>query len=352
MELAYSQQQQNKQVHLVSHKDILAILAEEHGPRFVEYRRQWDASMRLEAHPDFPLTVEIETNNHCNYRCNMCVFASATLHPDVRRGVGKKFMDFGLFRKVMDEGAAHGLPALTYGFMSEPLLHPRIVDMVALATDRGVMDQRLGSNGSLLTRDISRGVIAGGLARLEISVDATLPETYAKIRKGGNLDKINRAIHEFLEERDKANRRLPLLRVSFLRLNVNSHELDDFMAAWEPYADYFSIQEPIDYELDIADSALHFDPAQDKVDFSCDKQFQRLFLRWDGTVLACGHIHGWEEFRLGNAAEQSLHSMWRSELMESLRALHRRKGYAENPICRYCVRQTMVPAAKEGATRP
>lgn len=340
MDVAYKQQQLNKQVQLLSHKDINAILAEEHGPRYLEYRRAWAAGMNLEEVPDFPLSIEIETNNFCNYKCNMCVFASKDLHPDVRSGAPKSFMDFDLFTKIIDEGEKHGLPALTYGFMSEPLLHPDITRMCSYAADKGVIDQRLGSNGRLLTRDISRGLVASGLSRLEISVDAVNAETYAKIRRGGSFEHVFRNIHDFLEERDKAGTIFPLLRVSFLRLNVNNHELEEFMEYWQQYADYFSIQEPLDYSLEVEDSELAFKTPSDKQNFHCDKQFQRMFMRWDGSALACGHIHGWDEFKLGNAATESIYDMWHSEQLEELRELHRRGEYYVNPICNHCVRQT------------
>ncbi len=338
--IAYKHQQLNKQVQLISHKDIDAILAARHGERYTAYRRDWRESMLLERVPDFPLSLEIETNNFCNFSCNMCVFAGRGLHPDARRGIGKRHMDMAVFQAAVEEGARHGLPAMTYGFMSEPLLHPRVADMVAFASERGVLDQRLGTNGQLLTRETSRALIDAGLSRLEVSLDATNADTYAKIRRGGNFERIMRNVHDFLDEREKTGGPAPLLRVSFLRLNVNRDELEEFLDYWQRFADFFSIQEPVDYDLDMADSPLEFDPARDKEDFRCDKQFQRLFIRNDGSVLACGHIHGWDEFKLGMVGERPLLEMWRSPFMESMRDMHRRAAYRENAICRYCVRQT------------
>jgi radical SAM protein with 4Fe4S-binding SPASM domain len=338
----YRQQQLNKQVQLLSDKNILEILDREIGNGFADYRRAWDASMNLETVPDFPLTLELETNNFCNLRCRMCVFAAKDVHPDKRQGAAKSYMAWDIFQAMIDEGVEHGLPALTYGFMSEPLLHPRIVEMVDYATRRGVLDQRLGTNGMLLTPEVSQGLIDARLARLEVSVDAVTPDTYARIRHGGSFQRLMENIHAFLELRQRAGSVLPLLRVSFLRLNVNQPEFDDFMAYWRKYADYFSVQEPVDYELELEDSDLEFTSSSEKPEYHCDKAFQRLFIRHDGSVLACGHIHAWKDFLLGKVGEDKLHDLWHSPLMKELRVIHRDGEYHQNPICHYCVTHTAV----------
>jgi hypothetical protein len=40
---------------------------------------------------------------------------------------------------------------------------------------------------------------------------------------------------------------------------------------------------------------------------------------------------------MGNAQKSDLSSIWRSEGMTDLRAMHRDGRYWENPICRACV---------------
>jgi hypothetical protein len=39
----------------------------------------------------------------------------------------------GLYFRLIDEGAIHGLPAMTFGYLSEPLLRPDIADLTAHA---------------------------------------------------------------------------------------------------------------------------------------------------------------------------------------------------------------------------
>ncbi len=339
----YKQQQDNAQVQILSHLDLDALLCERYGERYRRYRQDWTQSMRFMTVPDFPLTLEIENLNHCNFSCHMCAFASTSLHPDKpHKKENKRFMDIGLFKKAVDEGARHGLPAMTHGVLCEPLLHPDIVEMVSYASDHGVMDQRVGSNGSRLTKEMSGALIDAGLARLEISLDGFNEETFRMVRKGreANYGRIIANIKDFIEVRERKNSRFPLLRLSMLRLNVNKDQVGAFLDYWKDYADYFSIQEPINVKLDLKRTALEFESPHDKEDFRCDKQHQRIFLRHDGTMLPCFHIHAWEAFSLGNLKEKTLLDAWNTGTMDHLRALHRNGDYHKNPICHNCVRCT------------
>ena len=59
-------------------------------------------------------------------------------------------------------------------------MHPNIVEKVAYADKKGVIDQRIGSNGSLLDTEMAEKLIDSGLSRLEISIDAATPEKLLK----------------------------------------------------------------------------------------------------------------------------------------------------------------------------
>lgn len=340
MQIKYIRNKVNSQVSIVSKYDIDEILTTEIGERYPAYRKEWYASMDGSVIPDHPLTVELETNNFCNFHCNMCIFSSKDLHPDKKTGKKKTFLDFSLFCKVINEGEVFELPALTYGFLSEPLLHPDIAKMVSYAREHRVIDQRLGSNGYLLSEKMSRDLIAAGLTRLEISVDAVTPETYNKVRAGGDFNTVLSNIHNFLKIREELGSRLPLLRVSFLKLNVNNHELDDFFEYWENYADYFSIQEPVDYGIENKGSELSFESVNVPDSFQCDEPFQRIFLRCDGTYLSCGHIHAWEKRTLGDAHHESLLDVWNSGTMKKLREIHQQKRIKTDKICFNCASMT------------
>ena len=96
-----------------------------------------------------------------------------------------------------------GLDRLTLQGLGEPLLHPRLVDMVEYASARGV---RVGfnSNATLFTEMICERLIRAGLGWLHISVDASTAATYEHIRDGANFEKMCRNVRRLVD----AKRRL------------------------------------------------------------------------------------------------------------------------------------------------
>jgi len=155
----FRQRQDNKNVELISHKNLDDILAQNNPERYWPYREKWHAGIALESFPNFPLSLDVENLNHCNFACHHCMFSSRSTHPDLRNRVGKQVMDFELYKKAVDECAGHGLPSITHGVLCEPLLHPDIIGMVKYAQDKGVFDQRLGTNGSRLSKEVSEAFV-------------------------------------------------------------------------------------------------------------------------------------------------------------------------------------------------
>jgi radical SAM protein with 4Fe4S-binding SPASM domain len=131
---------------------------------------------------DTPLVIQMFPIYACNFKCNYCVFSS---DKDKRGFISDKIvMDFGLYCKCMDEIA--GFPAklkcLRYVGMGEPLLHPRIADMVAYAAGKNVAERlEILTNASLLTPARSDALIEAGLSRLVVSLQGTTAEKYRSV---------------------------------------------------------------------------------------------------------------------------------------------------------------------------
>lgn len=345
LDVRYSHKESMGHVRLVAEKDIEEMLAGMYGQRYRDYRKRWHAAGKLETVEDFPLSLEFETSNTCNFKCNMCIYAEkAQMHPDYREKRPLGYMDFEIYKGIIDEASRYGMPAATYGFWCEPLLHPRIVDMIDYGNRRGLMDMRVGTNGQLLTEKVAKGFVDAGLQRLEVSLDAFTKETYEFVREGGDFEKVKRNIHNFLEIRDKMNARFPLLRVSFLKLDANVHELDAFIDYWKQYVDYFSLQEPVDVYAPNPQviSVLKFEAPKEKPKFKCAKTTHRLWIRYNGNGQSCGYPPAWGEFTLGTFPKDSLHEMWHHATQKMLRTIHKAGRYYDHPLCHACARSTKV----------
>jgi hypothetical protein len=192
-------------------------------------------------------------------------------------------MDPALFESLMVQAEERGLPALTLGLGSEPLLHPEAPRLVARAVRAGVMDIRLGSNGLKLDADSARALVDSGLTRLEISVDAARPETYRRVR-GGDLGELERALETFLDQRRRAGSETPLLRLSFLRLDENRAEETGFLERFGPLADMLALQEPLWFPGARLPAP---GPGSRLMAENCAQPWQRLGLDQDGRPWPC-----------------------------------------------------------------
>ena len=119
----------------------------------------------------------------------MCV------HKEMKRKKG--IMRWDLFTKIVDEIAEVDKTVRVWMvFFGEALLlkkrRPTIFEMIAYAKRRGLADVVLNSNANLLDKASSKELIHSGLDAIYIGIDAFRPETYARIRVGGNYEKVVR----------------------------------------------------------------------------------------------------------------------------------------------------------------
>ncbi|MBW2263176.1 MAG: radical SAM protein [Deltaproteobacteria bacterium] len=154
----------------------------------------------------------IAVTEECNLRCPVC-FADAR-----KRGRHLTLDQIGAMmdRLVMCEGD----PEVLQISGGEPTLHPQIVDILAMARDRGFGKIMLNTNGIRLTEDPA---FVDELARLDVTTylqfDGFEPETYRKLR-GRDLSGMKREAVRLL-----AGRGMRTVLVATLVRGVNEHEL-------------------------------------------------------------------------------------------------------------------------------
>ncbi|MCA3265843.1 MAG: radical SAM protein [Azospirillum sp.] len=184
----------------------------------------------------YPSTVNIVLSNQCNLKCVMCPFHSPLFVPNRTTDYfdDDKWLPIDLIERLVDELKANKDPdaPITFhmGELDEPLMHPKIVRIVELLASVPRSTVHITSNGNLMREEIARGVIEGGLASMQFSVDAQTTETYKKIR-GAKLEKVQRNVDRFLRIRDEIK---PNLYVNLCIINQEgaADEIEDFKKYW------------------------------------------------------------------------------------------------------------------------
>lgn len=299
------------------------VTSEVDKQRWEEFRRKYHKAQNLEEVFDFPLQLDFGLHSRCNLKCSFCV---QKYSPPKSADLG-----FPLFRKAIDEGSRYGLCSIKVNLNNEPLLDKWLPHYIKYAKGRGVLNVYMASNGTLLTEEMSRELIAAGLSKIMISLDATTRDTYEKMRNKNRFDEVVTNINNFLRIRKEEGVSWPLLRVNFLQTELNKHEKEDFLAYWKDRADMVGFQDLLTIP-DVKQNWVSEYPEE----FHCAFPFKQIVINAEGTMLPCCTFNG-DKLPLGNLANMTIKEAWDSSWMQQLRELHRQGLYRINTTCVHCL---------------
>jgi putative metalloenzyme radical SAM/SPASM domain maturase len=119
------------------------------------------------------------------------------------------------------------LDALVLNGIGEPLLHPNLEDFIRLAKKSMPAASWVGfqSNGHLLDEARARALVAAGLDRIFVSVDATSPELFGLVRSGGSLGRVERAFEVLAAVKQERSGRALEVGAEFVVMRENLPEL-------------------------------------------------------------------------------------------------------------------------------
>jgi radical SAM protein with 4Fe4S-binding SPASM domain len=246
----------------------------------------------------------------------------------------KGFMDFALFRKIVDEvkGFAFDVHLLHRG---ESLLHPEFFDMVRYAHDAGLVT-RFHTNGTLLDEDKARRLIASGLDQFAFSLDGFDAETYERTRVGAAFEKTVANITRFLEIKKELGARKPVTLIELIDMPGLRESAERARAAFVARfrglpLDRIVVKEYHNWAGDAGGIGRReaYSP--------CTFLWHALIVFWDGSVLPCTQdFFGY--YTLGNARDASIASIWNNDKMIALREKILRRDVGDLETCGRCDR--------------
>ncbi len=161
---------------------------------------------------------QIEVTSRCTLRCAMCPRAAlAERWPE-------KDLAWPVFERI-----AVAFPRAEHIHLQgwgEPLLHPRLFDMIEVAKAAGC---RVGftTNGMHLTPEASRRLLALGLDLLAVSIAGATRATHERVRLGSSFPSILESLRAFLALRAERGLRQPKIEFMYLMLKTNIRELPE-----------------------------------------------------------------------------------------------------------------------------
>ena len=155
-----------------------------------------------------PYAAVVDVTTRCNLRCFAC-----PRHAPGAAALPSLDFPWAEFQRLCPQLGALGVVKLVLIGEGEPLLHPRLADMIGLAKRTG-LHVTLVSNGTLLDAEAGEALLAAGLDELRVSLWASTPEEYAHNCTGNDPRFFARVIDglaQLRRRRDAAGRARPRL---------------------------------------------------------------------------------------------------------------------------------------------
>ena len=289
---------------------------------YKSYRNSWEEYSSKMLVKRWPILIDVELASSCNLKCPMCYTTTDHFKENVKR----KLMKWDLYKKVINETAGNVF-ALRLSWRGESTLHPKFVDAIKYAKERGFKEISCLTNGSKLDINYFKKLVEAGIDWITVSFDG-VDEEYNKIRKPliyeETLNKL-KSIHNY-KKKHKLNK--PVIKVQGVWPAIKHNPTKYYntlskvsdLVAFNPLIDYLGQDENIQYEEN----------------FSCPQLYQRLFVSSTGDVMMCNSDEYGEEI-VGNANKEKILEIWHGEKLNNIREKHLLKdGFKDISICRKC----------------
>lgn len=305
-----------------------------------------------------PVCVYLEVTNRCNLLCTTCPRTYEDLEPPAD-------MSFELFTTIVDQ-----LPRLARAVLhgvGEPMLVNDLPRMVDYLKRRDVY-VLFNTNGTVLSERSGRALIAAGLDELRVSLDAATRESFKAIRGRDYFGRIVRNVSAFRALQEREGHRAPRVSAWITGLKETIRELPEFvrlagsMGVREVYlqrlvffdrdaiglarpdqalfermrqADMLFLKqaEEVARTLGITFSAsgavsepgLSLVRDSEHVPWSlCRRPWSLMYFTANGRALPCCIApfsqHGYANYTLGDATQQSLREIWNGTAYRRFRA--------------------------------
>jgi MoaA/NifB/PqqE/SkfB family radical SAM enzyme len=287
----------------------------------------------------YPIGLQLEPTVRCQLSCPLC---PRTRMPPCPEG---EDMLYENYTRLMDEIGQYVL-VIAFWQWGEPLLHPRISDMVALAHERNIL-AIISTNGQVSPDEFDiRRLFDAGLDMLIISLDGIGQEPYNSFRQGGEVSRTMHFAQTACRIKRESKRTTPLINIRTIATSRTESEIDNVREfARTIGADVFSVKAvSLYYDADPDNPILpknrryrsfQYQGKEEAEEYrkmlpACNKPWSWPTLLHDGTLLICECDHPSGQ-SLGKVFAAGFKDVWAGS-----RSAQVRKHFPDLEFCRRC----------------
>ena len=188
-----------------------------------------------------PYSLQIEATFACNFRCVYCEHSKPIEEIEKLHARKAAPMEWDTFMSVVEQAKRFPDPLkkITFAGFGEPLLNPRLPEMIRVVRESNICDKTLViTNASLLTPELTDRLLESGLSDLKVSLQGMSNEKYQQICGAKiDLDTIYRNLQYFYQHRGNTT-----LRIKIADIALENGEEAQFYSRFGDICDYIAVE--------------------------------------------------------------------------------------------------------------
>jgi MoaA/NifB/PqqE/SkfB family radical SAM enzyme len=280
-----------------------------------------DASPQASA---WPREIALELNTR---RASRPIYS-----PSTHLKIDRPDLTMQLAGALFEEIASADDLRLVLGGVGDPLLHPRLFEMVDEAHRAGIGAIALETDLLGVEPAVIDQLADSPLDVISVNFPAALAPTYQAIMGVDGFKSAMENLARLISRRQSNGRGTPLVIPTFVKTAGNLAEMEAWYDHWVRVLGCAVISGPSDFAGEISDvSIAQMEPPRRK---ACARLARRLTVLCDGRIVSCEQdIMGRQSF--GRIGENSIQSVWTGAMTELSRD-HAAGDWQRHPLCGTC----------------
>ncbi len=266
--------------------------------------------------------IDIETTNICSAKCPICPRDEFTQ----KLGV----MEYGLFKKIIDDIASYEVEYITLTGFGDPLADKHLFKRCQYIREKlPKVKIYISTTCALMTPDKYDDIIKY-IDILKISIFGITKESYEKSHAGSlKFEKSYSNILGFIDKIGQIENR-PYLEALLVLTDINNNEMDEWIQYWEPKLDEVFVWKPHNFG-----DKKDYRVIDKKNMISCGRpENGQLYVHVDGkSSMCCFDIN--KQLTVGDMNNQSIYDIFHSKEFKHLKKFHKNNDY-EGTYCENC----------------